>query len=148
MEQEAYDSGRPAGSGNIGTIIRTANAFGIDTVILAGSCADPYGPKAVRASMGAVYRQNIVETGTMQLVSLFQKRNVPIYAASVHRDAVDIRQAKLPASLGIAIGNEGRGLSKELLEACSGSLTIPMNPMCESLNAAAAAAVLMWELFR
>jgi TrmH family RNA methyltransferase len=134
--------------GNIGTVIRTANAFYFDAVILAGACADPYGPKAVRASMGAVFRQRIIETESTDLVRLLGEKNIPLYAASVDKKSADIRDIKLPDFLAIAIGNEGRGLSAELIGACTGAVRIPMNPMSESLNAAAAAAVLMWELYR
>ncbi|NLO46804.1 MAG: RNA methyltransferase [Clostridiales bacterium] len=134
--------------GNIGTVIRTANAFNFDAVILAGACADPYGPKAVRASMGAVFRQKIIETGSADLVRMFKEKNIPLYAASTDHNSVDIRQAKIPDFLGIAIGNEGRGLSDVVTGAKTGGLRIPMNPMSESLNAAAAAAILMWELYR
>ena len=134
--------------GNIGTVIRTANAFSIDAVILVGACADPYGPKAVRASMGAVFRQKIIETGSTDLVRIFKEQNIPLYAASADNNSVDIRQARIPDFLGIAIGNEGHGLSDVITGAKTGGLRIPMNPMSESLNAAAAAAILMWELYR
>ena len=131
--------------GNVGTMIRTANAFGIDTVVLVGSCADPWSAKTVRASMGAVFRQRIAELTHEELRGM--RGDVPIIGAALRRDARDLREADL-AGCAVAIGNEGGGLTEELLSMCSGSVIIPMRPECESLNAAAAAAVIMWEMSR
>ncbi len=129
--------------GNLGTVLRTANAFGIRRVVLTGSCADLYNPKAVRASMGAVFRQSVSELTLAELRPLAEK--TPVYGAALHREAADVRTLDL-AEAAVAIGNEGAGLSEALLALCAGAVFIPMDPRCESLNAAAAAAVLMWEM--
>ncbi len=129
--------------GNVGTVIRTANAFHIKDVILTGACADPWSPKAVRATMGAVFRQRIREMTLEELESA--GREVPIYGAALSRNARDIRDVEL-GGCAVAIGSEGRGLTRELLSICSGELIIPMSPGCESLNAAAAASIIMWEM--
>lgn len=134
--------------GNVGAIIRTANAFGTDTVVLTGDCADPYGPKSVRASMGAVFRQKIMETDSDRLLDMLKSNEIPLYSSALDPQATDIRSAVLPESLAIAIGNEGQGLSEKLLKASSQKLMIPMNKETQSLNAAAAAAILMWELYK
>ena len=131
--------------GNVGTVLRTANAFGMDLVVLCGECADPYNPKTVRASMGAIFRQPVIKTETAALGDILGE--LPLYGAALAADAADIRT--LPKTgLAVAIGNEGQGLSAEILARCAGKVIIPMNPGAESLNAGVAAAVAMWEMVR
>ena len=131
--------------GNVGTMIRTANAFSVDTVVLNGDCADPFSPKTVRASMGASFRQKMVRMDMDEIAAL--KEEMPIYGAALSDRSVDIGSVDLKNSA-VVIGNEGSGLTDEMLELCSGEIIIPMNPDCESLNAGAAAAVVMWEMRR
>lgn len=133
--------------GNVGTVIRTANAFGIDTVILCGACADLYNPKTVRASMGAIFRQRVITADTAELYELISNYGLKLYGAALSDKARDIRELDLK-NAAVAIGSEGRGLSKELLNICGGEVIIPMRPDSESLNAAVAAAVIMWEMSR
>ncbi len=131
--------------GNVGTVLRTANAFGVPAVVLTGDCADVYNPKAVRASMGAVFRETVV---AMTLEELREASgSVRILGAALGEGCEDVRRADLSGAA-VAIGSEGRGLSAELLEICAGRIRIPMRPECESLNAAAAAAVVLWEMRR
>ena len=131
--------------GNVGTVLRTADAFGIDLVILCGACADPYNPKTVRASMGAIFRQPAARTETDGLPALLG--GLPLYGAALSPDAADVRT--LPQTgLAVAVGNEGRGLTDALLSLCAGTVVIPMRPQAESLNAGVAAAIVMWELVR
>lgn len=129
--------------GNVGSVLRTAGAFGVGTVILTGDCADPYSPKTVRASMGAVFRVNVRRLSMDELRAASESTR--IYAAALREGAVDIRRADL-SRCAVAIGNEGSGLTGEMLDICAGSVIIPMRPECESLNAAVAAAVIMWEV--
>lgn len=133
--------------GNLGTILRTANALGMDSVALTGDCADPYGPKAVRAGMGAVFRQPVYQMEREELRRWLSEYGVRLYGAALRPGAEDLRRAEL-ANAAVAVGSEGRGLSRELLSLCDGEVVIPMRPGCESLNAAVAAAILMWELAR
>lgn len=131
--------------GNVGTVLRTADAFGIDLVALCGACADPYNPKTVRATMGAIFRQPVVKTTVSGLERVLG--GLPLYGAALSPEAVDIRC--LPsAPVAVAVGNEGKGLSPELLALCRGQTVIPMRPCAESLNAAVAASVVMWEMTR
>ena len=131
--------------GNVGTVLRTADAFGMDLVVLCGACADPYNPKTVRASMGAVFRQSTVKCDLPELPDIL--RGLPLYGAALRPGGVDVRD--LPEGpLAVAIGNEGQGLSAALLDMCQGSTIIPMRPQAESLNAGVAAAVVMWEMYR
>lgn len=129
--------------GNVGTILRTANAFDIPAVILTGDCADLYNPKTVRASMGAVFRQRAVTMTLDELAAL--SKTTPLYGAALHRDSQDLRTLPLD-SAAVAVGNEGAGLSEALLDLCAGTVLIPMTAQCESLNAAVAASVIMWEM--
>lgn len=133
--------------GNVGTVIRTANAFNIDAVILVGACADLYNPKTVRASMGAIFRQRVLTMSIQELDELTQKQALPLFGAALSDKAADLRNIEIHRAA-VAIGSEGRGLSKELLDICGGKIIIPMNPESESLNAAVAASVIMWEMSR
>ena len=133
--------------GNVGTVIRTANALGMDAVVLTGACADLYGPKTVRAAMGALFRQPVLTCATDELMQLLRANGLKLYGAALTDTAQDLRCVPLtPAA--VAIGSEGRGLSAQLLAQCDGQIIIPMQPGAESLNAAVAAAVVMWEIAR
>lgn len=133
--------------GNVGTVIRTANALGIKTLILVGSCADLYHPKTVRATMGAIFRQRVLETDVQGLKAYADRQGLGLYAAALREDAMDIRTLRL-SQAAVCIGSEGSGLTEELLALCEGSLIIPMEPGSESLNAAVAASIVMWEMAR
>lgn len=133
--------------GNVGTILRTADAFEADGVLLLPGCADPYGPKTVRASMGAVFRCPAWQCTLGQLRELAGQADLPLYGAALGEDTADVREVDLRRAV-ILVGSEGKGLSGEALTACRRTLRIPMGWRCESLNAAAAAAVLLWEGYR
>ena len=133
--------------GNVGTVIRTANAFGIGAVILTGGCADLYQPKTVRATMGAIFRQTVLQLEPERLIPFLREQRLPLYGAALSDRAADLRRMDLK-HVAIAVGSEGRGLSVGLLNQCDGQLIIPMQPDSESLNAAVAASVLMWEMVR
>lgn len=129
--------------GNVGTVIRTANAFGIKRVVLVGDCADAYSPKTIRATMGAAFKKPVYRLTLDELKEL--KGTTPIYAAALSDEASDIRSISL-RNCAVAVGNEGRGLTSEMIASCDGTIIIPMTPYCESLNASVAASVLMWEM--
>ena len=133
--------------GNVGTVIRTANALCIDAVILTGSCADLYQPKTVRATMGAIFRQKVLRMDREYLGAFLHDQGLPLYGAALSAEARDLRELSLSRAA-VAIGSEGQGLSEEILRLCDGQLIIPINPDSESLNAAAAAAIVMWEMAR
>lgn len=132
--------------GNVGTILRTAGAFNVGSVILTGGCADPYNPKTIRASMGAIFRQPIVPAEIDDIRAL-KKSGLKIYGAALSEDSRDVRNV-IFNNAAVAIGSEGRGLSRDLLDLCDEKIIIPMLPECESLNAAVAAAIVMWEAAR
>lgn len=130
--------------GNLGTILRTADALEVPVVLLEG-CADPYSHKVVRASMGAVFRMEIVQS-TWELVGAACKRdNVPVAVTALSDISEDIRNAALE-DMAVVIGSEGQGVRKEILAAAQKQLIIPMNARCESLNAAVAATIVMWQM--
>ena len=133
--------------GNVGTIWRTADALGADGLLLVRRCADPFSPKTVRATMGACFRLPVYELETEELPSLLERSGLPLYATALREDTVDIRQADLHRCA-VVIGSEGQGISRELLAQSQKTLKIPMRARCESLNAAAAAAVVLWEMGR
>ena len=133
--------------GNVGAVLRTADAFGCTGALLLPGCADPYGPKTLRAAMGAVFRLPLYTVGLEDLPRLLADAGLPLYGTALRHDTVDVRQRDL-RRCALVIGSEGRGVSAEVLALCRETLRIPMSPHCESLNAAAAAAVLLWEAYR
>lgn len=133
--------------GNVGTILRTADAFDCDGVFLVNACADPYSSKTARATMGAVFRRDVYQCTADELCALLQKCGLPLYGTALRNDTVSLRDAELSRAA-VAIGSEGRGLSAEILSKCEKTIKIPMSPRCESLNAAVAASVVLWEMYR
>lgn len=130
--------------GNVGTILRTADALDVP-VLLTEGCCDPYNPKTVRATMGAVFR---TPPGTIlreELVKTCREKQIPLLATALSEQAQDLRQRDLTRAA-VIIGSEGKGVSRALLEASDGQIIIPMHPRCESLNAAIASAVVLWQM--
>ena len=132
--------------GNLGTILRTADAFEVP-VVLADGCADPYGEKTVRATMGAVFRCPPRQARTEEILRLCRQQGLPVCVTALSPRAEDIRRLN-PADCVTVIGSEGRGVGAAFLAAADTEAIIPMNERCESLNAAVAATVVMWELQR
>lgn len=133
--------------GNVGTIWRTADAFHADGLILCNGCADPWNPKTVRATMGAVFRLPVHE-GTLEMAAeKLLQAGIPLYAAALREDTVDVRSVSMDRAA-VIIGSEGRGVSQRALELCEKTIKIPMRVRCESLNAAVAASVVLWEMAR
>ena len=130
--------------GNLGTILRTADALDIPVALLEG-CADPYSHKTVRASMGAVFRREPVQTTWQEASCAFRKAGIEIGVTALSDHAQDIRQTDLK-QIAVVIGSEGQGVRREILESADAQLIIPMNPHCESLNAAVAATIVMWQM--
>ena len=130
--------------GNLGTILRTADALQIPVALLEG-CADPYSHKVVRASMGAVFRRPVVQTTWEEAKAAYKAKEIPVAVTALSDRAEDIRKAELPR-MAVVIGSEGQGVRAEILGNADAELIIPMNPDCESLNAAIAAAIVMWQM--
>ena len=130
--------------GNLGTILRTADALDIPVALLEG-CVDPYSHKVVRASMGAVFRTPVVQTTWAEAQNACKNAGIPIGVTALSDQAEDLRSAKL-LQMAVVIGSEGQGVRRGILESADRELIIPMNPHCESLNAAIAAAIVMWQM--
>lgn len=130
--------------GNLGTILRTADAFGVP-VLLTNNCADPFCEKTIRASMGAVLRTPPVSIPLEELLRAVAASGVPLAATALSERARDLRQVDLSEYLTV-IGSEGQGVCETLLRAAQSEVIIPMRPTCESLNAAVAASIVMWQL--
>lgn len=132
--------------GNLGTILRTADALSVP-VVLTDGCADPYGEKTVRASMGAVLRTQPQQARAAEILAYCRENGIPVAATALSERSVDIREVPL-ARCAVVIGSEGQGIRKEFLESSDSLVIIPMNGRCESLNAAVAATIAMWEMRR
>lgn len=133
--------------GNVGTVLRTLDAFDADGLILLPGCADPYSPKTVRASMGAIFRRPVYTMTAQAMKDLLVRSSIPLYGAALRQDTIDAREIDYRPGA-IAIGSEGQGLTEEVLALCDRTIRIPMSERCESLNAAIAASVLLWESYR
>ena len=137
--------------GNLGTVIRSCAALGIGRLVLSDDCADIYNPKTVRAAMGGLFRLNIDIVSASELgkaIISLRKGGRRIYATALHSEALAIGSFTLRAGDCFVIGNEGHGLSQDTINACDACALIPMSESSESLNAAAAAAICIWETVR
>lgn len=134
--------------GNLGTIVRTAEGAGVDAVFMSKDCVDIYNPKTIRSTMGSIYRvPTIYIEDTLKLLEKFREKNIKSYAAHLdgkqNYDMEDYRKGTA-----ILIGNEGNGLRKEVSDKADIWVKIPMFGQVESLNAAIAASVFMFEVAR
>ena len=132
---------------NLGTILRTAEAVGIDGVILSKDCCDIYSPKVVRGSMGAVFRLPCITVNTIRDF-LLEHKNVKSFASVVDNVAEKINEINFSKPCIAIVGNEGNGVKQETLEVCDKKFTIPMLGRAESLNASVAASIIMWEMMK
>lgn len=132
---------------NLGTILRSAEAFGVDGIVMSDDCCDIYSPKVVRGSMGAVFRIPFVICGS---IADFLKDNPSInsFASVVDSNALPVTKADFSAPCITVIGNEGNGLKTETVVSCKNKITIPMRGKAESLNAPAAASIIIWEMIK
>lgn len=130
--------------GNLGTILRTADALRVPTVLLEG-CADPYSHKVVRASMGAVLREQPMVATWDEVYAQLREKQIPVAVTALSDRATDIRRTDLK-NMAVVIGSEGQGVRREILDRADHELIIPMNAHCESLNAAVAAAIVLWQM--
>lgn len=132
--------------GNLGMIIRTADAVGIDGLILSESC-ELYNPKVIRSTMGSVFRLRIYDCCDIdEVMSCFNKYGIKSYAAVIDKDAQDLKSCTFEGGSAVIIGNEGNGLPASLSEKCTQRITIKMTGNINSLNAAMATGIIMWEM--
>lgn len=137
-----------ADPGNVGTMIRTAEAAGCVGMVVTGDSADPYSPKAVRASAGSIFRLPVAMAGDVgsTLEGIHQHRIMTLAAVTEGTTAPE--EMDLTAAFALVMGNEAHGLPVEIVETCTGVVSVPMAGSVESLNVAMAAAVLLFEAAR
>jgi TrmH family RNA methyltransferase len=135
--------------GNLGTLVRSALAFGFDLVLLCGSTAEPYAPKAMRASAGAIFGLPMAEVTPKELDTFLGKEQIMVIASDLHKDAdISLPKKELKnKKIVLAVGSEATGLSKRILDRADLSLRIPHSRAVESLNAAVAGSILMKEVY-
>ncbi|WJP99762.1 RNA methyltransferase [Geobacillus stearothermophilus] len=131
--------------GNLGTMIRTADAAGIDAVILGEGCADVYNPKVVRATQGSLFHLPVVKGDLVQWIARFKEQGIPVYGTALE-NAVDYRTVPPSSSFALLVGNEGSGVRREWLEMTTETIYIPIYGQAESLNVAVAAGILLYSL--
>jgi TrmH family RNA methyltransferase len=131
---------------NLGAVIRSSVAFGIDHIILSADCADIYSPKTVRSAMGSIFRVKVTTVGDVKsFISAAQSNSRRVFAAELSDRAVSLHDIELTGSDIVMIGNEGHGIDTDVSACCDGSVYIPISKKTESLNASVAAAIFMWE---
>lgn len=134
--------------GNVGTILRTAKAFGYPDVVMTSDCADVYSGKTIRASMGAVFTSKTYRADDItKAIEDYRRASYKVYATVLSDRAEPLNNVRTENAV-FVLGNEGHGLDKRVSDACSGDVIIPMKAGTESLNVSSAATVILWEAFR
>ncbi len=134
---------------NMGTIIRTTEAFGLDGLLVSGDCCDMTSPKVVRGSMGGIFRLPILVSERFDTdLAVWQKMGMKLYACVPDSAADPIPSIDFSAGAVALIGNEANGLRTDTIGLCNRRVTIPMDGRAESLNAAVAASIVAWEMVR
>jgi TrmH family RNA methyltransferase len=143
---------RPGDFGNLGSAIRSANAFGVDAVLILGHGVDPWEPKVISASRGSVFRTPIASAGSRETLAAFiraeKAKNGLRVLGTDSAGAAPLTERTLQRPLMLVIGNEAKGMSQALKALCDETLRIPLAGAVNSLNAACAASIFMWEVFR
>jgi len=135
--------------GNLGTIIRSAVAFNIDTVVLSENTVDLYNPKTIRATQGMLFHINIIKKSLEIVIDELKEKNIPVYGTLVgHGSDVRTLSEKDKFKYALIVGNEGNGVRNNISEMCDKNLYINLNTNVESLNVAIAASILLYELGR
>lgn len=133
--------------GNLGTLMRSASAMGIDLLLLSDDCADLYNPRTIRGAMGALFSLPTLTLSDMTAsIDALKADGYTVCAAALREDALDIRQLEVNAATCFVVGNEGHGLPDELIDRCTRTVIIPMRKGSESLNVASASTLLLWEM--
>ena len=135
--------------GNLGTIVRSAVAFNIDTIVLSDDTVDLFNPKVLRSTQGMIFHTNIIECDLVDVINELHSKNITVYGTDVNNgiDARDLSDLD-KTSFALVMGNEGNGVRKEIKELCDKNLYINMNENVESLNVGIATSILLYELGR
>ena len=132
--------------GNLGTILRTAEAAGVNMVIMSEGCADIFNPKVIRSTMGSIFRLPFVTDDLVSVIEMLKTEGVTVYGAALEGSS-DYREVEFSEKTAIVIGNEGNGISGNVLNAVNEKIRIPMKGQIESLNAAVSAAILLYHIY-
>lgn len=127
--------------GNVGTLIRSAAAFGVNTVVIGTGSAGVYNDKTIRASQGSIFQVNIIQSDLKPILQKLKETEVPIYGTALE-EAIDFTKIKKPSKYALILGNEGQGIDSELLKLCDFLVNIPTVKV-ESLNVAIAGSILL-----
>ena len=133
--------------GNLGTIVRSAVAFNIDTIVLSKNTVDLYNPKVIRATQGMIFNINIIEKNLIEFISNLKQNQYKIFSTNVV-NGKSIKNVEKGEKFAIIVGNEGKGVSNEVNSLCDEFIYIEMNNKCESLNVAVATSIILYELSR
>lgn len=135
--------------GNLGTIIRSSKAFNVDTIVLGDKCCDLYNPKVIRSTQGMAFHMNIIMSDLNEIISRIKEEQIPVFGTKVD-DGIDVctLSANQKEKYALVMGNEGKGVSSDILKLCDQYLYIPMNQEVESLNVGVATSILLYELNR
>ena len=133
--------------GNLGTIIRSAVAFNVDTIVLSKDTVDLYNPKVIRATQGMIFNINIITRDLYSFVSNLKKENYKVYSTNVVNGS-EVKNIERCEKCAIIMGNEGNGVRKELQDISDANIYIKMNPLCESLNVGVATSIILYELYK
>ena len=135
--------------GNLGTIVRSAVAFNIDTIVLSNDTVDLYNPKVLRSTQGMIFHTNIIECDLVDVIDELHNMGITVYGTDVN-NGIDARELSSldKTSFALVMGNEGNGVRKEVKELCDKNLYINMNENVESLNVGVATSILLYELGR
>ena len=131
--------------GNLGTILRTAEAAGVDLVVMSEGCVDIFNPKVIRSTMGSIFRVPFIIDDLVSVIEVLKTEGITVYGAALE-DATDFRDTAFSDRSAVVIGNEGNGISRSVLNSVSEKVRIPMAGEIESLNAAVSAAILLYHI--
>lgn len=133
-----------ADPGNLGTLIRTCEWFGIEALLLDEQCVDQYNPKVVQATMGSILRLPIASASSEEIIAFCNSKEIPLLAADLN--GTPIHSFKAPEKWALVVGSESHGVSKQFIEAATSRLTIPSMGQAESLNASIAGGIAIYQL--
>lgn len=130
--------------GNMGTIIRTSVAFGADTILINKNSVSPYNDKVIRSSQGMIFKINIIECELIEYLKILKNKNIKIYGTDLKGSKL-LDKIDTPSNYVLVLGNEGKGVRKEILLLCDEKILIEMNDLCESLNVGVSAGIILYK---
>lgn len=130
--------------GNLGTMIRTADAAGLDAVIIGKGSADVFNPKTIRSTQGSIFHLPVIKADLMQWIPVLKERNIAVYGTALDVSSVEFHKVEKTKQFAIIMGNEGNGISPEILQQTTQNVIIPILGRSESLNVAVAAGIVMY----